>query len=483
MRRLVAFAAVFLVAAGIGTAAGVWVGGAEMPLADRAKRLLQAATGTAPPSVPQPMATDHAAHAQTSGSSDHGAHAAHGDHGEGGGAHQHDAAAPAAKAEGDQRTVLYYRNPMGLPDTSPVPKKDSMGMDYIPVYADEAEDGPATVRIGSERVQRLGVRTEAVLRRDLVRPIRAVGTVRYDERRTFIVSTKYDGWIEDLAVNATGDEVREGQTLMQVYSPDLMLAQRDYLLALNQDRRGEGKDRPAKPEAAGRYVEAARQRLDFLDFPRGERRRLEQEGATRRTLAVPAPVTGTVIEKMAIEGMRFSAGDPLYKIVDLSSMWLIAEIFEQDLALVAVGQAATVRLKAYPDTAFAGRVAFLAPAVNTATRTVPVRIEIANERQLLRADMYAEVEIAAPIGRPALLAVPESAVIDNGTRQVVLVDLGDGRFQPRPVRLGAAADGYVEVIEGVGEGEAVVVSANFLIDAESNLRAALDAFAAPDPKK
>jgi Cu(I)/Ag(I) efflux system membrane fusion protein len=483
MKRLVTFVLFFLVAAGIGTAGGVWVGVVEFPLVDRAKRLVQSATGNPVAPVGAPMAADHGAHADAPDSSGQADHTDHGPHASGGASSQHAVAAPAADAKGDRRKILYYRNPMGLPDVSPAPKKDSMGMDYIPVYADETKDGPATVRIGSERVQRLGVRTETVMRRDLVRPIRAVGTLRYDERRTFIVSTKYDGWIEDLAVNATGDEVREGQTLMQVYSPDLMLAQRDYLLALNRGRRGEGKDRPTEPEAAGRYVEAARQRLDLLDFPSAERRRLEQDGASRRTLAIPAPVTGTVIEKMAIEGMRFKAGDPLYKIVDLSSMWLIAEIFEQDLAQVAVGQAATVRLKAYPNAPFAGRVTFLAPAVSTATRTVPVRIEIPNERRLLRADMYADVEIAAPVGRPALLAVSESAVIDNGTRRVVLVDLGDGRFQPRQVRLGAAADGYVEVVEGVGEGETVVVSANFLIDAESNLRAALDAFAAPDPAK
>jgi Cu(I)/Ag(I) efflux system membrane fusion protein len=360
---------------------------------------------------------------------------------------------------------------MGLPDTSPVPKKDSMGMDYIPVYAEDTAEDTGTVRISPERVQVLGVRTEPVLHRDLSRTIRAAGTVRFDERRTFVVSTRFEGWIERLLVNATGDEVTTGQPLMLVYSPELLLAQEEFALLRNH-----GNGIGGNSETARRLLDGARGRLKALDFPSAELRRLEAEGTARRLIALPSPVSGTVVEKPAVQGMRFMAGERLFTIVDLSTVWMIAEVFEQDLAEVAVGNAVAIRAKAYPGKPFAGQVAFISPTVNPVTRTVPVRIEIPNRERLLKAEMYADVEIAAPASRGAVLAVPDSAVIDSGTRQVVLIDRGEGRFQPRPVRLGARAQGMAEVLDGLVEGDCVVVSANFLIDAESNLKAALQGF-------
>jgi Cu(I)/Ag(I) efflux system membrane fusion protein len=387
---------------------------------------------------------------------------------------------PAAAAEGE-RKILYYRNPMGLPDVSPVPKKDQMGMDYIPVYADEAGAEGGTVRVGLEKVQRLGVRTEQATLRTLVRPIRAVGTVAFDERRTFVVTTKYDGWIERLLVNATGDKVARGQPLMTVYSPALVLAQDEYAIA--RDEAGRAGSGGLQREAAEALLAGARQRLRYLDLPEAELRRLEAGGEPRRLVTLPAPYAGTVIDKPAIEGMRFAAGEPLYRIVDLSTVWLIAEVFEQDLAAIRTGQRATIRLKAYPDRAFEGRVAYVYPTVDAATRTVRVRIEIANPEDLLKAEMYADVEVAAPVDSRPVLAVPDSAVIDTGAKQVVLIDRGEGRFEPRVVRIGARAAGYAQVLDGLGPEDRVVTAANFLIDAESNLQAALRAFTAPEVER
>ena len=375
----------------------------------------------------------------------------------------------------EDRKPLYYRNAMGLPDTSPVPKKDSMGMDYIPVFAEDVEAAAqGFVKISPERVQMIGVQSEAASRRNLVRPIRAVGSVQFDERRTYIVSTRYEGWIEKLLVNTTGEKVRRGQPLMEIYSPDLVLAQQEYALLRQSIEESGGGEAAA---TSRRLLEGAEQRLRYLDFPAVALQSLRAGGAPRASVTIPSPVSGTVIEKPSVQGMRFMPGEPLYRIVDMSTVWLIAEVFEQDLAGVRVGQSATITVKAYPGRSFTGRVAFIYPVVGEQTRTARVRIEMANPDDLLKADMYASVEIASPVGSRDVLAIPESAVIDSGARQVVLIDHGDGRFEPRAVKLGDRAEGYVAVIDGVRADERVVVSANFLIDAESNLKAALSSFA------
>lgn len=388
-------------------------------------------------------------------------------------------AAPSAAASKD-RTVLYYRNPMGLPDTSAVPKKDSMGMDYIPVYADQADDDGSLVKISPTRVQTLGVRSEPAALRTLVRPVRAVGTVQFSERQLTVVSTKFEGWIERLYVSATGEPVRRGQPLMQIYSPLLVQTEQEYVDAARMAaslRAAEVGDVDSRT-AADRLVEGARQRLRNLDVAEAEIHRLEREETAARTIAWPAPFAGIVLAKEAFEGMRFMPGEALYKIAGISPIWVIAEVFEQDLAQVAVGQPATITVKAYPGRSFQGRVAFIYPTVGSETRTGKVRIELPNPGGELKADMYASVELDARAGGTKVLSVPDSAVIDNGVRQVVLVERGEGRFEPRPVKVGSKADGFTEIRAGVSEGEKVVVSANFLIDAESNLKAALGAFTA-----
>ena len=382
-----------------------------------------------------------------------------------------------ASQAGKDRKILYYRNPMGLPDTSPVPKKDTMGMDYIPVYADDAQDDGSVVKVSPARVQMLGVRTEEVALRTLMRPVRAVGTVQFSERQLTVVSTKFEGWIEKLYVNTTGEPVRRGEPLMRIYSPLLVQTQQEYVDAATMAASLSGGDAESEKSAA-RLVEGALQRLRYLDFPETELRRLEQQRQANRTIAWPAPFSGIVLEKMVFDGMRFMPGEPLFKIAGISPIWVIAEVFEQDLAHVAVGQPATITVKAYPGRSFPGRVAYIYPTVGQETRTGTVRIEIPNPKGELKADMYANVELDAHATASKVLSVPESAVIDNGVRQVVLIDHGEGRFEPRPAKVGVRAGGYTEILDGVREGEKVVVSANFLIDAESNLKAALSSFTA-----
>jgi Cu(I)/Ag(I) efflux system membrane fusion protein len=389
--------------------------------------------------------------------------------------------APAPAPSGD-RKILYYRNPMGLPDTSPVPKKDSMGMDYIPVYADEGSGTvPGTVAISPERIQMLGVRTEAASLRPMAHTVRAVGTVAADERRISVVNPKFEGWIEKLLVNATGQAVRRGDALLEVYSPDLVLAQREYLVARSAAADMAQADAMARDNAKA-IAAAALSRLKNWDISADQLARLQRTGTATRTLTLTAPIGGIVMEKTALQGLHFGAGDMLYRIVDLSSVWLLADVFEQDLAQIRPGQSAAITVQAYPGRVFDGRVAFVYPTVNAQTRTAKVRIEVPNPELLLKTDMYATVEIAAPVETATVLAVPDSAVLDTGTRQTVLVDRGEGRFEPRAVKLGPRAGGYVAVLDGLREGEKVVTGANFLIDAESNLRAALQAFTAPEGK-
>jgi membrane fusion protein, copper/silver efflux system len=386
------------------------------------------------------------------------------------------AAGTAAKAARAEHRLLYYRNPMGLPDTSPVPKKDSMGMDYLPVYADEDTSGDprGTVHISQGRIQTLGVRTEeAVMRPALTRTIRATGTLQFDERRLATVTTKASGWIEHLAVAATGDPVRRGQVLAEIYAPDLVAAEEEYLVAARLGGAMSGDMAHGDP---GALTAASLQRLRALDVPEDEIARLRKTGKAQRRIAVRAPADGDVIEKSVQEGMRIEAGQPLYKTADLSDIWLIAEVQEQDLGLIRSGQSAGVRFVAFPGRSFEGKVEFVYPSLSPETRTARARIVIPNPDLILRAAMYASVEIAAPAAEGAVLAIPASSVIDSGARQVVLIDRGEGRFEPRTVRLGAQGGDWVEVVEGVKAGEKVVTSANFLIDAESNLRTALQGF-------
>jgi Cu(I)/Ag(I) efflux system membrane fusion protein len=385
--------------------------------------------------------------------------------------HATTAAAGAEPAKGE-RKILYYRNPMGLPDTSPTPKKDSMGMDYIPVYEGEDQDAGAGVKLSAAKVQTLGVRSAPVERRTLDSVVRAAGRIEVDERRLAAITPKFEGYVEKLFVNATGQWIARGAPLFEAYSPELLATQREYAIAVQGLAQVKGADE-ATVAGMKRLAEGALARLRNWDVTDEDVARLAAGDEPRRTLTFRAPAGGVVLERKAVQGMRFMPGETLFQIADLSSVWLIAEVAEQDIGRVRVGLAARAQFDAYPGESFAGRVTFIYPTLKADTRTAQVRVELPNPQGRLKPAMYAQVDIAAG-GRPQLV-VPNSAVIDNGTRRVVLVDLGEGRFEPRDVALGARGDEFTVVTAGVKEGERVVTSATFLLDSEANLKAALGA--------
>jgi Cu(I)/Ag(I) efflux system membrane fusion protein len=382
------------------------------------------------------------------------------------------ASAPPAAASSRSKRILYYRNPMGLPDTSPTPKKDSMGMDYIPVY--EGEDQTGVVTVSPARMQMLGVRTAAVeTRASLAGTVRATGTIQADESRYALVTTKFDVVVQKLFVSTTGATVRAGQPLAQVWidtpdtsmqrGPDVVSREINYIVAL-QDK---------DPVQIAQTEDVLRQ----YGIPETAIAEIRRTGRASRQITLLAPRSGVVLEKQAIEGMRINTGDPLFKIADLSQVWLQADVQEQDLGKIKVGEAAHATLVAYPGQTFTGKVDFIYPTLMASTRTGRVRIVLPNASGALREAMYANVTIDAPASsQNSAIVVPDSAIIDSGTRQVVLVAKGEGRFEPRAVHLGARVDGVTQILQGVKPGESVVVSANFLIDAESNLRAALSTF-------
>ena len=372
------------------------------------------------------------------------------------------------------RKILYYRNPMGLPDTSSVPKKDSMGMDYIPVFAEEENHNEAQLlHVSSEKIQRLGVKTAPVENTQIAHTVRTVGNVEADERRLYNVTLRFDGFIEQLYVNATGQSVALGQPLFELYSPDLVSAQHEYLTARN-GQSALGNSEAWLQSGMKNLTESSLERLRNWGISESELTHLEQQGKVQHTVVVRSPASGIVMEKSVVSGARAMAGDTLFKIADLSQVWIIAEVYEQDIGLIKPGQTALATLDSYPGRTFKGKVGFVYPTLNPATRTVKVRVELPNPNGLLKPMMYTQLEIATQAH--TALAVPRSAVLESGRRTLVLVDRGEGRFEPRPVKLGLRGEEMIEILEGLREQERVVVSANFLIDAESNLKAALGGF-------
>lgn len=373
-------------------------------------------------------------------------------------------ARPAAEAQGkSDRKILYYRNPMGLPDTSPVPKKDWMGMDYIPVYEGDEPTGSSVV-VSLDKVQRTGVRTEEVRKRQLSRLVRAPAIAKPDERTLHVVALRADAFIEKLFVNETGQHVKAGAPLFRIYSPNMVTAQINYQIAVRNQ--------------TARNLSGAEQQLRNLEIPDDVLQRLRATGEPVMSIDWPAPIAGVVMEKRVVEGQMARMGDELFRFADLSRIWVVADVAEQDLAAITVGTNATIRFAALPSDTFIGKVTFVLHELDPATRTGKVRIEVANPDHRIKHEMYATADIEIGESDTAKIAVPNSSVIDSGTRQVVLVARGEGRFEPRDVKLGIRGEDYVEILSGVAAGENVVIAANFLIDAESNLKAALSSFSA-----
>jgi multidrug efflux pump subunit AcrA (membrane-fusion protein) len=392
------------------------------------------------------------------------------------------AASPSPEAKGG-RKIAYWRSPMDPTIRSDRPRKDEMGMDYVPVYEDELSlpgpvAGRAVVALSPERRQVLGVRTEEVHRRPLEQTIRTVGRVAVDERLIHHVHTKYEAYVERLYVNFTGQLVHRGERLAALYAPELVATQQEYLLAYRAQQRLGGSAIPSVAEGSANLLEAARQRLLFWDILPEDIARLEKTGEVGRTLDLYAPLGGYVVQKTAFHGMRVTPADTLFDIADLSKLWILADVYESDLPSVRQGMAAEITLPYQPGRAIRGSVTYINPTVEPATRTIKVRIEVANEGDLLKPDMYADVLLRTDLG--AALFVPDSAILKPGDRRLVFLDQGDGRLEPREIVLGARSEGGYQVLSGLQEGDRVVTSANFLIDSESSLKAALQSFS-PTP--
>jgi membrane fusion protein, copper/silver efflux system len=369
------------------------------------------------------------------------------------------ATAPTA----DQK-IKYYRNPMGLPDTSPTPKKDSMGMDYIPVYeGDDSDDG--SVKLSPGKIQRTGAKSEPAVKRVIRTIIRAPGTIALDERRISVISMRSESFVLKVANITTGSHVAKGQPLMEIYSPAVSSAAAEYLATIGSKM----------TSGDGSYGRGSRQRLMNLDVPEAAIAAMEKSRNVPTSIEWTSPRDGVVLERNAVEGMRAQPGGVLFRIADHSMVWALIDVAERDLGAISIGQPATVKARSFPGREFLGKVDVIYPEINKETRTARVRVDLPNPDFALLHDMYVDAEIDTGSGDP-VLSVPESAVMDTGSRQAILVDKGQGRFEPREVKLGHRGNGYAEIREGVAEGESVVVSANFLIDAESNLKAALKGF-------
>lgn len=362
--------------------------------------------------------------------------------------------------------LLYYRNPMGLPDTSKVPKKDSMGMDYIPVFEEDQGDA-STVKVSLGKLQRTGVKTATAEMASISRKIEVPGTVTLDERLVSVISMRTDSFVDDVASVTTGDHISKGEKLFRFYSREIATAASEYA-AGRSDARGNGD--------AGSAL-----RLKNLGVPQEVIDSIANTRQVPPSISYAAPRDGIILERMATTGMMAKPGDVLFRIADISNVWLMGDVPEYDLAAVRNGAEVHVTVRSLPGRTFKGVVDLIYPQVDMQTRTTKVRIELPNPDGLLLANMYADVEIKAGAPKP-VVAVPNSAVIDTGDRQVVFIDKGDGQFEPKDVKLGVRGEDQTEITKGIAAGDKVVVAANFLLDAESNLNSALSAMTSEEAK-
>jgi Cu(I)/Ag(I) efflux system membrane fusion protein len=371
--------------------------------------------------------------------------------------------------------ILFYRNPMNPAITSPVPAQDEMGMDYIPVYAEDDEgssgEPTGTVRIDPVTVQNIGVRTAVAERQTLSRHIRAVGRVDFDEERLSRLHPKTEGWIEELYIDKTGEQIAKDTILLNIYSPQLMTSQQEYLLALNNlDVLRESPYEEIR-QGAKDLISSARERLELLDVPEHQIRELERSRKIKKNLHIHSPFDGVIINIGAREGQYVTPTTELYKIADLSKVWVFADVYESEVSWIQEGDPVDMKLAAIPGKVFSGRVGYIYPYAEAKTRTIKVRLEFDNPDLLLKPDMFADVALHAQRTVDAIV-IPAEAVVRSGEREQVFVVRGPGKFEPRDVRLGVSSQGLVQVLEGVSAGEVVVTSSQFLIDSESKLREA-----------
>ena len=384
-------------------------------------------------------------------------------------------AATGAPGGEKERKILYWVAPMDPNYRSDKPGKSPMGMDLVPVYEDAGgEEG--TIRVDPNTIQSIGVRTTPVTAGELKKTIRTVGMVTYDERRIGTVNAKIGGWIEKLYVDTTGEEVRKGAPLIEIYSPDLVSAQQEYLIARRHFEQVKDSPFPDVAKSAQDLLDSARKRLSYWDITDRQIAELAGTGVVRKTLVLYSPFDGIVVHKGVFDGTKVMPGMELFRIADLSRIWVQGDVYEYELPWVKVGTPATVTLDYLPGKRYQGKITYIYPYLEGKTRTATVRVELANPGYALKPDMYAHIELAPRVGKETVL-VPSEAVIRSGIRNVVFVAKGEGRFEPREVELGLEGEqGTVQVLSGVRAGENVVVSAQFLLDSESSLKEALKKF-------
>jgi len=373
----------------------------------------------------------------------------------------------AEKAKSVPQKKTMYRSTMMPSEVSDKPGKDSMGMEMVPFEVEESGTiaevgGRIQVKISAERQQLIGIRTAAVKSQPIHKLIKAVGRVDYAEPNISIVNLKFDGWVEKLFVNSTGRPVRKGEPLFDIYSPELVSAQQEYLIALKAG---------ATLGDASSLLNSAREKLRLWDITDKQVEELGRTGRFKKTVTVYSPGPGIVVEKNVLQGQKIMAGENLYKIADLSRVWILGEIYEYELPFIKTGQEAKISLSYYPGESFAGKIIYIYPYLKPETRTNQVRIEVANPGFKLKPEMFANLEIHVDYG--TRLTIPADAVLDAGVSKIVFVAKGGGYFEPREVKLGVRGEDVYEVLGGVSDGESVVTSANFLIDSESSLKAAL----------
>jgi Cu(I)/Ag(I) efflux system membrane fusion protein/cobalt-zinc-cadmium efflux system membrane fusion protein len=373
------------------------------------------------------------------------------------------------------KKIKYWAAPMDPTYIRNEPGKSPMGMELVPVYEDEDDEKEATstIRIDPATMQNMGVRLGRVIRKPLVKNIRTFGNITYDERRIYTINTKFNGWIEKLYVDFVGETVKKGQPLFDIYSPELVTAQEEYLLALQQNTSLKANPYTGIREGARRLLKASRTRLRYWDLSEKQIKKIETTGNVQKTLTIYSPARGVVIKKNAFQGHYVKAGEHQYEIADLSNVWVDVDIYEYELPWVRNGMPAKMELSYIPGKIFSGKVLYVYPFLTAATRTARLRLGFPNPDFKLKPDMYANVKLESVIDRDSLV-IPQEAVIDSGVRKVVFVALGKGRFQPREVKLGVEGNNNeFQVLEGLQENEKIVISAQFMLDSESRLQEAI----------
>jgi Cu(I)/Ag(I) efflux system membrane fusion protein/cobalt-zinc-cadmium efflux system membrane fusion protein len=399
------------------------------------------------------------------------------------------AVAPAAAAApGAQkgRKIKYWVDPMDPTYVRNKPGKAPCGMDLVPVYEEEggAAAAPGAIAVSPTTVQSMGVRTAKVEVRPLSHDTWTVGLVTFNERSLSQINTKVNGWVERLYVNATGDPVRRGQALLSIYSPDLVSAEEEYLLALRNLKELEKSPIPEMAAGARRLAEASRRRLEYFDISAAQIEGLKSSGQVKKHLVLASPVKGIVTKRLVTQGAYVQAGMPLLEVADLSTIWVDTDIYQYELPWIKVGQKVEMSLAYLPGETFAGQIDYIYPFLNGATRTVRVRLRFPNPQLQLKPEMFAQVQIKSPVTKKVVV-VPSEAVLDTGLKQRVFIALGNGQFEPREVKLGVYGDGnqYREVLAGLRGGEEVVTSAQFMLDSESRFQEARQMMLVPQPQE